>query len=61
MTQGGLSSAQDLLHFMVSAYVRDRDSRAAAANIARLAAKWRWWWQSQRKDFMPTTLYWTFD
>ena len=52
---------QDFLHFMVSAYVSDSDRKEAASKIKRLASKWLWWWESQRKDFVATTLYWTFD
>ena len=35
---------QDLVHFMVSAYVRDGDIKEAAASMGRLASKWLWWW-----------------
>ena len=52
---------QDVVHFMVSAYVKEKGTEEAAAAIRRLAAKWLWWWEAQKPDFAPTTLYWTFD
>ena len=52
---------QDVVHFMMSAYVKEDDTKEAAAAIRRLASKWLWWWESQKPDFAPTTLYWTFD
>ena len=54
-------SVQDLVHFMVSAHVRDVDTKEAAASMRRLASKWMWWWDMQKPAYIPTILYWTFD
>lgn len=56
-----LCDVQDLVHFMVSAYIRDSDREEAAVKLKKLASKWLWWWESQKKDFVPTTLYWPFE
>ena len=56
-----LCDVQDLVHFMVSAYIRDSDREEAALKLKKLASKWLLWWESQKRDFVPTTLYWPFD
>ena len=54
-------SVQDLVHFMISAHVEGDDAKEVTANVKLLASKWLWWWEAQKPDHAPTTLYWTFD